>query len=73
MINYEVKERKEDGQWEPTFVVTYDGEEVFVWCDSMHIDCPEDLTWNRTIAEVFEDGVKLGQRMMRDHIAKNDF
>ena len=74
MINYEIEERQESGKWEPrTFIVIYDGEEVFAWCDDMNIHCPEDLTWNRTIAEVFEDGVKLGQRMMRDHLAKNDF
>ncbi len=56
---------EEDG-YDQTIHIEYDGEVVFSWYDSQAGESPEDLTWGRSISEVFNKGVELGRAMQRD-------
>lgn len=40
--------------------VFYNGEKVYEWNDAAHYNYPEDLTWSRTISDVFYSGFYLG-------------
>ena len=57
------EERDED-----TVYVKLDGGVVFEWYDDAHIDVPEDLTWFRSISEVFYAGVRVGETLAKGEI-----
>lgn len=49
---------------EEAVYVSVNGQLTFLWSHSMNRDCPEDCTWDRSISEVFEEGVATGIRIM---------
>lgn len=53
----------EDDDGDYVYHVYLKDKEVFVWYDNAHYDYPEDLTWDRTIADVFYSGVEVGKQI----------
>lgn len=55
-------ERTHEEGYTEILVLNGDGFENTVWMDEWQCDCPEDLTWSRTIRDVFMLGFNMGKQ-----------
>lgn len=56
-------EYTEDDDGDPIVKVFIDGEQHYWWPNYANTEYPEDLTWERMIAEVFYAGVEAGKKI----------
>ena len=59
------KEINEDYEIYEYYIQKPDGSLKYIW-NSQNIECPEDLTWARSICGVFMMGIETGKSIVRN-------
>lgn len=56
-----------------TIIVKINDKKILEWNDNSNIDCPEDLSWNRRISDIFWKGVEPGCSTKHNSEIKIDY